>query len=117
MCFCESEVFNIILKVLSWSLSIVIVGINQKLWTLNRITLKIVENCDADMLSLFSHTTREYRGSNQTSSRQAQVENGCEEEEEEEYSQEEQMDAEESTETRKPRKYAFFFFFSPFSYL
>lgn len=44
------------------------------------------------------------------SSRQAQVENGCEEEEEEEeYPQEEQMDAEESTETRKPRKYAVFF--------
>lgn len=43
------------------------------------------------------------------SSRQAQVENGCEEEEEEEeYPQEEQMDAEES-ETRKPRKYAVFF--------
>lgn len=43
------------------------------------------------------------------SSRQAQVENGCEEEEEqEEYPQEEQMDAEESTETRKPRKYAVF---------
>jgi len=40
------------------------------------------------------------------SSRQAQVENGCEEEEE--YPQEEQMDAEES-ETRKPRKYAVFF--------
>lgn len=40
------------------------------------------------------------------SSRQAQVENGCEEEEEEDYPQEEQMDAEESTETRKPSKYA-----------
>ncbi|KAK2878995.1 hypothetical protein Q8A67_019786 [Cirrhinus molitorella] len=47
------------------------------------------------------HTSREYRGSNQMSSRQAQVENGCEEEEED-YPQEEQMDAEESTETRKP---------------
>ncbi|XP_056123194.1 WD repeat and HMG-box DNA-binding protein 1 [Rhinichthys klamathensis goyatoka] len=50
------------------------------------------------------HTSREYRGSNKMSSRQAQVENGCEEEEEqEEYPQEEQMDAEDSTETRKPR--------------
>ncbi|XP_016105614.1 WD repeat and HMG-box DNA-binding protein 1 isoform X2 [Sinocyclocheilus grahami] len=46
-----------------------------------------------------SHTSREYRGSNQMSRRQAPVENGCEEEEE--YPQEEQMDAEESTETRK----------------
>uniref|UniRef100_A0A8C1GGW7 WD repeat and HMG-box DNA-binding protein 1 n=1 Tax=Cyprinus carpio TaxID=7962 RepID=A0A8C1GGW7_CYPCA len=44
-------------------------------------------------------------GSRQMSSRQAQVENGCEEEEED-YPQEEQMDAEESTETRKPSKYA-----------
>ncbi|XP_026098358.1 WD repeat and HMG-box DNA-binding protein 1 [Carassius auratus] len=44
------------------------------------------------------------RGSRQMSSRQAQVENGCEEEEEEDedYPQEEEMDAEESTETRKP---------------
>ncbi|XP_016387821.1 WD repeat and HMG-box DNA-binding protein 1-like [Sinocyclocheilus rhinocerous] len=41
------------------------------------------------------------RGSRQMSTRQAQVENGCEEEEEEDYLQEEQMDAEESTETRK----------------
>lgn len=58
---------------------------------------------------MFSHTSREYRGPNQMSSRQAQVENGCEEEEEEEeYPQEEQMDAEESTDTRKPRKYAVF---------
>lgn len=40
-------------------------------------------------------------------SRQAQVENGCEEEEED-YPQEEQMDAEESTETRKPSKFASF---------
>ncbi|XP_073683158.1 WD repeat and HMG-box DNA-binding protein 1 [Garra rufa] len=44
---------------------------------------------------------REYRRSNQMRSRQAEVENGCEEEEED-YPQEEQMDAEESTETRKP---------------
>uniref|UniRef100_A0A671LXF0 WD repeat and HMG-box DNA-binding protein 1 n=1 Tax=Sinocyclocheilus anshuiensis TaxID=1608454 RepID=A0A671LXF0_9TELE len=41
-------------------------------------------------------------------SRQAQVENGCEEEKEEDYLQEEQMDAEESTETRKQSKYASF---------
>lgn len=41
------------------------------------------------------------------SSRQAHVENGCEEEEED-YPQEEQMDAEESTETRKPSKFASF---------
>ncbi|KTG40181.1 hypothetical protein cypCar_00003095 [Cyprinus carpio] len=46
-----------------------------------------------------SHSSREYRGSNQMSRRLAPVENGCEEEEE--YPQEEQMDAEESTETRK----------------
>uniref|UniRef100_A0A673G1L4 WD repeat and HMG-box DNA-binding protein 1 n=1 Tax=Sinocyclocheilus rhinocerous TaxID=307959 RepID=A0A673G1L4_9TELE len=45
-------------------------------------------------------------GSRQMSTRQAQVENGCEEEEEEDYLQEEQMDAEESTETRKQSKYA-----------
>ncbi|XP_067223674.1 WD repeat and HMG-box DNA-binding protein 1 [Chanodichthys erythropterus] len=62
------------------------------------------EEQEEDEMAYQSHTSREYRGSNQMSSRQAQVENGCEEEEEEEvYPQEEQMDAEESTETRKPR--------------
>ncbi|XP_052001840.1 WD repeat and HMG-box DNA-binding protein 1-like [Xyrauchen texanus] len=51
----------------------------------------------------FSHANREYRGSDQI--RQAQAENGCDDEEEveEEYQQEEQMDAEESSEASRPR--------------
>ncbi|XP_052009311.1 WD repeat and HMG-box DNA-binding protein 1-like [Xyrauchen texanus] len=53
----------------------------------------------------FSHGYREYRGSDQMNSRQAQVESGCndEEEVEEEYQPEEQMDAEESTDASRPR--------------
>lgn len=66
--------------------------------------IQIVEgDVDVEDHVLFLHV---YRGSRQMSSRQAQVENDCEEEED--YPQEEQMNAEVSTETSKPSTFASF---------
>lgn len=66
--------------------------------------IQIVEgDVDVEDHVLFLHV---YRGSRQMSSRQAQVENDCEEEED--YPQEEQMNAEVSTETSKPSTCASF---------
>ncbi len=70
--------------------------------------IQIVEgDVDVEDHVLFLHV---YRGSRQMSSRQAQVENDCEEEED--YPQEEQMNAEVSTETSKHFEISTFAVFS-----